>query len=179
MVIKYYFPVDLVEKIDLYIIGKNLANEPIVYIHPPPANPHPPEDRLRYLIYLLEEGVKRMDEDRTGVEKLMWIIDFSQFGKRAKDPASKKLARGVLGNLQNHYPERLSHCFVIDTPWWANFLWWIVKPFINSTTSKKIHFLKGKRQELLKFVDPSQLDEKFGGLLRIDEKMIKLWDSNN
>jgi hypothetical protein len=138
---------------------------------------------------MLEQAINRMEP---GVETMIWIIDFTNYGVHASSSDGQEVVRRVLGILQNHNPERLGHLFVMNTPWWFNVLWfvwyackiytkrWFVSPFLNSVTKNKIHFLSGtdeeKSKELLKYIAPEQLCTTFGGKLKITDRMKEWWD---
>lgn len=59
-----------------------------------------------------------------GVEKMIWIMDFENFGERARDETSKQVSRNSLHVLQNHYPERLAHFFMMNQPWYFTAIWY-------------------------------------------------------
>ncbi len=71
--------------------------------------------------------------------------------------------------LNNHYPERLYKCFLLDTPWLFSLIWKAVSPFIHEKTKQKIKFVNGnfdhKRELFSEYFDLNQLDKCFGGNL--------------
>jgi hypothetical protein len=85
-------------------------------------NPFNAEQRMRYMVFMLENAVKKMDASK-GIEKLCWILDFSEFGDRHKSPESKQVSKNSTTILQNHYPERLGVAFVVNAPWYFNYLY--------------------------------------------------------
>jgi len=158
-----------------YTVGTSLKGEPVCYVIPSTYNPNPLEYKLQWMMYLLEEAIKRMPE---GVETMVWIIDFSNFANRARSPNGKELITKTLSMLQNHYPERLGKLFIVDPPWWFNVVWLFVYPFLNSVTKNKIHLLSGdSKKELLKYIAPEQLDVQFGGKLELTDTLKENWDT--
>lgn len=155
-----------------YICGFSERGDSICYIIPGAYNPHSAEERVNYLVHLMEEGSRRSLS-----KKMVWIMDFSQYSKRAKDPDSKKVAFDSVKVLQHHYPETLHSLFVVDAPWFFRALWYIVKPFIDPVTKKKVQFISRNESHLiLKEVSDDMLDKNFGGSLEVTDEMKVDWD---
>jgi len=151
----------------MYINGFDKQNQPVIYVKPGAYNPYPVEQRLKYLMYILEAAISKMDVSHH-IEKLCWVIDFSGYGNRAKSPDGKAVAQNSLNILQNHYPERLGILCIINSPWYFSMLYTLLSPLLNSVTKKKIHWISGTSPEQLfeplsNFIDPEQLEEKYGG----------------
>ncbi len=87
-------------------------------------NPFSAEQRMRHLIFMLEHAIQKM---APGVEKLCWIIDFSEFGDSHKSPESKQVSKNSTEILQNHYPERLGVAYVVNTPWYFYYLYKVTR----------------------------------------------------
>jgi len=108
----------------------------------------------------MEEAVKQTNE-KEGVEKMVWILDFADFGSRVSDADSKETSRATLNILQNHYPERLGVGILVNPPFYFNLLWMFISPFIDSVTRNKVKFVSGSKEvvstELQKFVSLDQL----------------------
>ena len=51
---------------------------------------------------------------------------------------------------QQHFPENLYHCFVINAPRWASFVWTAIKPVLNERTKAKITISSGVPDALSK-----------------------------
>jgi hypothetical protein len=86
------------------------------------------EVKVKYLVYLLEKAIKAMDESQ-GVEKIVWVIDYSGFSQIA-GMSMTKISMEIVGILQDHYPgtlvschllnilvERLGQAFLFHAPW--------------------------------------------------------------
>eukprot|EP01122_Echinamoeba_exundans_P005656 TRINITY_DN1580_c0_g1_i2.p1 TRINITY_DN1580_c0_g1~~TRINITY_DN1580_c0_g1_i2.p1 ORF type:complete len:205 (-),score=45.43 TRINITY_DN1580_c0_g1_i2:90-704(-) len=72
------------------------------------------------------------------------------------------VAKEVLSILQNHYPERLGACFMVNPPWTFRIFWGIVSPFLDEVTRNKIKILK-KTADMLELIPEDQLEEEYGG----------------
>ena len=64
-------------------------------------------------------------------------------------------------------PQRLSLAFMVDTPFIFNMFWTAIKPFINSKTRSKIHFVSGdlsqKSKLFSQYFDLDMLERDYGG----------------
>lgn len=66
--------------------------------------------------------------------------------------------------FEDHYPETLNACFVINAPKIFPIAFNIIKPFLSEETQKKIHiFGSNYKQMLLKYIDADQLPIHWGG----------------
>lgn len=45
---------------------------------------------------------------RPGVEKIVWILDFTGYSQRQRSENSHKVSNVIMAILQDHYPERLA-----------------------------------------------------------------------
>eukprot|EP01098_Paradermamoeba_levis_P007989 TRINITY_DN3328_c0_g1_i2.p1 TRINITY_DN3328_c0_g1~~TRINITY_DN3328_c0_g1_i2.p1 ORF type:complete len:312 (-),score=93.70 TRINITY_DN3328_c0_g1_i2:262-1104(-) len=148
-----------------YLSGKDRYGHPTIVMkvsHDPPGTP---EEKLRLIIYNIEEATRQMNKSK-GVEKWNYVIHlggFSLFKTRA-DP---KMAMKWLTILQNHYPERLSSIFLVDSPSVFLTFYKLLTPLMNDVTKQKVHFFSGsfeeKRALFSTFFDPANLEESFGG----------------
>jgi phosphatidylinositol/phosphatidylcholine transfer protein len=95
---------------------------------------------------------------------MCWVLDFSA---RARSPDGRQVAEGVLHVLQNHYPERLGAAYLLNAPWWMSALFTVISPFIEATTKRKLHWVKGKQADLFAAltvdIEPEQLERMYGG----------------
>ncbi len=81
---------------------------------------------------------KVIEKMPNGVEKVCWIMDFSKYGSRAKDPESSKVSQNTLHVLQNHFPERLGLALIINAPWFMYYGFKLLALFMTETTKSKI-----------------------------------------
>jgi len=63
------------------------------------------------------------------------------------------------------YPETLNKMLIINPPFMFKAIYAIFSGFLDATTQSRIHVLKSPA-ELLQHIDPSQLPEKYGGLIK-------------
>jgi hypothetical protein len=143
-------------------------------------NPFSAEQRKRYMVFMLESAIKKMETSK-GTEKLCWILDFSEFGERRKSPESKQVSKNSSEILQNHYPERLGLAFVVNAPWYMYYLYKAVSIFMSASTKSKIRWVNGSTEELgkqlMEFISEDQLEIKYGG--KNDAKPIQLYESTS
>jgi hypothetical protein len=66
---------------------------------------------------------------------------------------------------QLNCPELLGQAIVVNTPWFFNMIWKIVKPWLDKRTLEKVQVLGGKESEkdLQKLIDPEQIPVALGG----------------
>lgn len=66
--------------------------------------------------------------------------------------------------MQAHYPERTYKIIIINAPWWFKTVYYVVSPFIDSRTRKKIHVHgKGYAKYLLEEISEDCLPISYGG----------------
>jgi hypothetical protein len=118
-----------------------------MWIKPGAYNPHSVDKKVRTMMYSIEEALESMDAGN-GVEQMVLMLDFSEYGSRARSPDGRKVAQTCLSLLQDNYPERLGLAFFINHPWWVSLLFTILSPFIDSVTKSKMKFIKGSTEEL-------------------------------
>jgi len=70
---------------------------PIMHIKPGGVNPYSVDERVKAMMYALEESVASMEQ---GVETWVWVLDFSDYGNRARSPDGLKVAKTCLSLLQ-------------------------------------------------------------------------------
>lgn len=124
------------------------------------------DGKVKHMVVVSEEAVRKMDSEHTGVDKAVWLVDFQgkDYGLgQARDGA--KTAIGVIGIFQNNYPEALGRAFFIDAPGIFQMLWRLVVPFIDPVTKRKFVFINRKQNLdlMLDYFEPDQLEEEFGG----------------
>uniref|UniRef100_A0A6T8PAQ3 CRAL-TRIO domain-containing protein n=1 Tax=Hemiselmis andersenii TaxID=464988 RepID=A0A6T8PAQ3_HEMAN len=123
---------------DLRCIGEDMYSRPIMYNCFAAQTAKDPMGLLEHFIVKSEECVRRMGG---GVETWVWICDFEGFGLR--DAIDPRFSIWLIQMLQNHYPERLGACIVIDAPRIFSILWKAAKSVAASNTLEKCIFLRG------------------------------------
>jgi hypothetical protein len=112
----------------------------------------------------MTRAIEKMDTSR-GVEKFCWIMDFSEYGNRAKDPESKKVSQTSIHILQDHFPERLGLALIINAPWYMYYGFKVLQFLMQETTRSKIKWVYGAREELQaqlgEYIAADQLEEKY------------------
>ena len=149
----------------IYIPGFDKYGRPIVVMKPSKeTGASSYETQLRFLVYMLERASNLMSE---GVHQLIWLIDFSDFSTSGAPPISQCIE--TLKILANHFPERLAHCFFMDTPWLFKFFWATISTFVNQKTADKVVIVtnsaskQDKQQTMSKYFDLDFLEKGFGG----------------
>ncbi|RNE94878.1 sec4-like phosphatidylinositol transfer-like protein, partial [Trypanosoma conorhini] len=133
------------------VAGCSLAGQPIVVMTIGAQNSCEVEERVKQIVYILEEAL------RQGHGRLTWIIDFAQMGKHPHDPRSSVTRKTTMKIMQDYYPEMLGTLLVYRPPWYISLLYNVVKPFIDKRTRKKVLFLGHDEKLLLKHVAKDQL----------------------
>jgi len=54
--------------------------------------------------------------------------------------------------------------FIVNTTFTVNLLWKVVSPFLHAQTKAKIELTKNPNtEEMIQWINPTQLEKKFGG----------------
>lgn len=147
---------DILQLGTVFMAGVCLSQRPVMYMMPGAKNPFVAEKRVKLMVFLLEETMRR------GFATLTWIFDFSRMGERGKDDQSAATRKDTLHILQNYYPERLGALYMVNTPWYFKVIATLIWPFIDKRTTSKVH-ISVKVKDLTKYVAESELIEMFGG----------------
>ena len=109
----------------------------------------PPEETLRYSIYLVECAVKLADEE--GVGQLCVIYDRGEITDANQDPNFISLARQMASMFNDFYAERLGALYVLHVSWLHWLIYHAVRPTLPKKTREKLHVMR----------NPSGLREHF------------------
>jgi len=151
-----------------FFISPFLDNDgrPIVVMRNRLENSKSHEGNVLNLVYQLERASAATRA--AGVEKWAIIIDMDGYSMSNAPPL--KTSRATLSIMQDHYPERMHRCFMLDAPWLFSGMWSALSPFIDPVTRDKICFVSGpmkegsERAKLLAESFPlSSLEESIGG----------------
>ena len=76
-----------------------------------------------------------------------------------------ELRNAVIDVNQTYYPEMLSKVSVVNTPAIVNIFWVIIKPWLNSRTRAKVHFVDSRKtpQYLAEHFEAEHLPDFLGG----------------
>lgn len=117
--------------------------------------------KIRYLVYCMENAILNLSSDQ---EQMVWLIDFCGYNM---SHLSVKVTKETADVLQNHYPERLGLAILYNPPKFFEPFWLVVKPFLESKTSKKVKFVYSDNQASMKimedFFNMDELEQAFGG----------------
>ncbi|KAG6767941.1 hypothetical protein POTOM_026832 [Populus tomentosa] len=165
------------------------------------------EDNVRYMVYLLENGILNLAD---GQEQMSWLLDFTGWSLSTNIPI--KTSRDCINVLQNHYPQRLAIAFLYNPPrifeaFWKHLDMCIAEPvttpslqvvryFLDPVTFNKVKFAYPKKKEsselMQSYFDIENLPSEFGGkasleydheefsrwMVEDDERTAKFWGSD-
>ncbi|OVA03891.1 CRAL-TRIO domain [Macleaya cordata] len=133
----------------------------VLVMRPGLQNSNSTTGQIKYLVYCMENAVMNLPP---GQEQMVWLIDFQGWNKSS---ISVKVTRETAHILQNHYPERLGRAIFYNPPKIFESFWSMVKPFLESKTSKKVKFVYSDDPESQKVMgelfDMEKLESAFGG----------------
>ncbi|XP_050026712.1 SEC14-like protein 2 isoform X1 [Dermacentor andersoni] len=129
-----------------------------------------PEVVQRHCTYLMEytEFLKRSASKEGGkeIQSQYMVIDLEKFSLRNLYCwQAVKTLTNVLQTMENHYPECLEKCIVINAPNFFPVLWKMVRPFLTQRTTDKIEVYgkDGWKENVLNIIDAAQLPAYWGG----------------
>lgn len=147
----------------IYIRGYTVDGRAIMYMRPARENTNNEDGNMKHLVWNLEKAIactkKRSssammminnnnnnsccnNDDRRiqqqPKEKVVLLIDYTNFKLSNAPPLST--SRLTLDILQKHYPERMHCAYLLNTPFFFNAFWTIIKPFVDPVTKDKIIF---------------------------------------
>ncbi|XP_042870653.1 CRAL-TRIO domain-containing protein C3H8.02-like [Penaeus japonicus] len=108
-------------------------------------------DMTQYIVYFLEEACKKCIEDE--IDNLCILFDMKNFSLSCMDYPMLKTLFEI---MQDHYPERLGVCLILNAPFIFSTCWPIIRAWLDENTASKIHFIK-QLNDLTPYVDPSVL----------------------
>ncbi|GAB4822310.1 hypothetical protein N2152v2_009356 [Parachlorella kessleri] len=153
----------------MYVLPRpDKEGRPIVVMRPrEDPNPSSNEDRIKWLVYVLEAASELADATEPGT--MTWIIDYENYTRKASPPL--KVSLQTLHILQNHYPERLGRAVCYHPPAIFDLLWRAVWPFIDPVTYKKVVFVNKKSPEGLmgSYFHLEGLDAALGGTATLQD----------
>ncbi|KAA0041850.1 hypothetical protein IC582_019720 [Cucumis melo] len=161
----------------------------VLVMRPSSQNTESTTGQIRYLVYCMEHAI--LSSNSTD-GYMVWLIDFHGWNTSC---LSLKVTRDTAHVLQNHYPERLGLAILYNPPKVFESFWVMVRPFLESKTSKKVKFVYSNNPESLKIMadnfDADKLETSFGGknpigfnyedysqrMMEDDKKMTRFIDS--
>jgi hypothetical protein len=125
-----------------------------------------PAKQLKLYIYTMEKAIASMKD---GVYQVIMIFDMEKYSRANSPPISVTLE--LLDILSRHYPERMYTTFFVYQPWIFNIFYNILWPFMDNRQREKLNIIGTDFEKILKLVDQSQLETKYGGDLE-DQDVI-------
>nr|XP_050026709.1 SEC14-like protein 2 isoform X4 [Dermacentor andersoni] len=124
----------------------------------------------RHCIYMLEyaESLKRSasKEAAAEMETHYLVIDVENFSLRqVYSWQAVKTITDMLQMMEDHFPECLEKCIMINAPHFFPIMWKLIRPFLTQRTTDKVEiFAKdGWKERLLEIVDAEILPAHWGG----------------
>ena len=122
------------------------------------------EDVIRATVFLLEY-MKNYMFLPAQVENWLLICDTAKLGMTELPKDIKDMIRKVNGTLSDNFRCRMCSMFILNTSFFATVLWTFAKTFLKEHTKRKIKVTgSSTHADLLQLVEPSQLEQRFGGL---------------
>jgi len=101
---------------------------------------------IKQNIYLLERALA-CTERHTNGEKDKIVIFYDYNGYAMKNSPPPLFVKELLSDFRDHWPERLRHVFIVDSPFFFRAFWAIVKHFIDPITKELVQFITGEEQK--------------------------------
>jgi len=143
------------------LLGFDYDRRPLFYMKNGRQNTESSFRQVQQLIYMMESAVTLCPQ---GVEKITVLVDFKAYkepGIITDKAPPVSIARACLNVMQNHYPERLAKCVLINIPWFAWAFLKMMYPFLDPATKEKAVF----DEPFEKYIEPEQLEALYNGKL--------------
>jgi len=69
----------------------------------------------------------------------------------------------LMSIFMDTFPMRIRDIYVVHQPWYFTMFWNMVRPFMKTKLTKRVHLLGSRMSELYEAVDPAVLPPAFGG----------------
>lgn len=138
-------------------LGRTALGSPLLYMSAPRARNLNTKDCVDHLIEALERSFSFPQNDEipeTGV----WVFDGRGYTLLA-GAMNPNLGIAYARTLQNHFPERLGKCLLVDVNWAFSTFWALVRPFVAPATAAKIVQISG-REALVSALDELQVSRQ-------------------
>eukprot|EP00163_Fabomonas_tropica_P034494 TRINITY_DN9568_c0_g2_i1.p1 TRINITY_DN9568_c0_g2~~TRINITY_DN9568_c0_g2_i1.p1 ORF type:complete len:305 (-),score=91.36 TRINITY_DN9568_c0_g2_i1:18-932(-) len=138
------------------------GNRPIVVMRPGKENTKIKEGKIKFFVWNMEMAAR--EADAAGPEKMIWVIDYANFGFSSLAPG---MGKTTIGLMQDHFPERLHVALFVDPPWAFWLFFKIIRPFVDPVTRNKMVTVSGnhaaKRKMIEQHMDPQYFPKHWGG----------------
>lgn len=138
-------------------LGRSKQGMPVVYFRPRSGVAIPAEDRLRFNIWLREELRRR------GYVEFVFVLDFAAVSSSSSE--DNKARDAVEAIRTRYYPLQESLTLVLNLPLLLRVAFNLVMKFMNEAQRKTMR-TGLKANQLLEYIDVTQLHEAYGGALK-------------
>ncbi|XP_077488121.1 SEC14-like protein 2 [Amblyomma americanum] len=148
----------------LWLIPSGIDIKAFVAVLTPPVVQH-------HCIYMLEyaESLKRAasKERDKELETHYLVIDCEKFSLRqVYSWQAVKAITDMLQMMEDHFPECLEQCIIINAPYFFPIMWKLIRPILTKRTTEKVRVFgkeDGWKEHLLGIVDAESLPVHWGG----------------
>lgn len=126
------------------------------------------QDVCHFMVLWLETSLRMQgDSNRARTDGCPGVYDVYdaagfKFSSLLRDASATRALARLMSVGEQHYPENLHKCFVINAPTIAQLVWKLLKPAISAETSRKVQISSGV---------PSELKQALGGHDAVQEMM--------
>lgn len=153
------------------ILGFDINRRPLFYMKNGRQNTEPSFRQVQHLIFMMEAAVTIAPQ---GVETVTVLIDFKKYrepGIVSDKMPPLSISKLCLNVMQNHYPERLGKCVLVNIPWFAWAFLKMMHPFLDPRTREKAIF----DEPFENHIEPCQLEAIYNGKLDFKYKQEVYW----
>lgn len=157
------------------LLGYDYENRPLFYLKNGRQNTESSFRQVQQMLFMMESATTITPQ---GVEKMCVLVDFKSYkepGIISDKAPPLSIAKMCLHIMQNHYPERMGKCILINIPW---FIWAFLKMmynFLDPATKEKVIF----DEPFTNHIDPTQLEATYNGKLDFHYKHDVYWPDMN
>lgn len=119
-------------------------------------------ETLQLAIYAIEEAIKSMEG--SGQYQILLIEDLTGFKK--SENSDMKMIKFLADAAQTHYPCRIGKFYAVNSPWYYNVLFTVVKPWLNDDLASIVNIVTDCKP-LLECTEADQLPKYLGGTLDV------------
>ena len=153
------------------VLGFDINRRPLFYLKNGRQNTEPSFRQVQHLIFMMESAVTIAPQ---GVETITVLIDFKNYkepGINSDKMPPLSISKLCMNVMQNHYPERLGKCVLVNIPWFAWAFLKMMHPFLDPRTREKAIF----DEPFENHIEPSQLEAIYNGKLDFKYKHDVYW----
>lgn len=94
-----------------------------------------PDDAMLVCLYIIEKAIKKSERKSDG--KISVIFDRKGMSQK-KDKRWLGTYKKMSQHLQDYYPERLQHAFIVNSNWVVHLIMSMMKMFLSKATKEKL-----------------------------------------